>query len=439
MKRITSVFLALIMLTSCLAAGTTAFAEDATVTVTVDGSASEDISFDNNGDTEGEECGLSGDAVYYIVGYDNKNKTVSSWEVSGITEGTDYNFMLKTKRIIVLAVLKTVNSFTVNAVTEANTIPHTVDIYENACDTPSTNFEKEWYGKVSGYNIGEQFDGIDEAFIKKSYMYVFTYTGSGYISKWAIGGMTENEDYAVFEENRSELYVFINEAYTGTVSIDATVECNHVWKDAVVVKEPTCSEEGLSTVTCSICNKTFDVPIPPTGKHTWGETVVDVVPTCVGEGLTHKTCTVCGTTVNEIVPPSGIHVTVIDPAVEPTFDSAGKTQGKHCETCGAVLSAQKVIAKLGAPALSKVKRGKKAFTVTWKTVKSIEGYQIQYSRKKSMKGAKIKTVKGASNAKLTVKKLKKGKRYYVRIRAYKTIGGVKKYSKWSAKKSVKTK
>ena len=38
-----------------------------------------------------------------------------------------------------------------------------------------------------------------------------------------------------------------------------------------------------------------------------------------------------------------------------------------------------------------------------------------------------------------VKKLKAKKKYYVRIRTYKTVNGKKVYSSWSKVKSVKTK
>ena len=37
------------------------------------------------------------------------------------------------------------------------------------------------------------------------------------------------------------------------------------------------------------------------------------------------------------------HVPVTDPAVEPTQDEPGKTEGKHCETCGAILEKQENI------------------------------------------------------------------------------------------------
>ena len=62
------------------------------------------------------------------------------------------------------------------------------------------------------------------------------------------------------------------------------------------------------------------------------------------------------------------------------------------------------------------------------------GYQIQYGTKSNFKGAK--TVKKSSNS-VTIKKLKKGKKYYVRVRVYKTIAGSIYYGKWSSKKTVK--
>lgn len=85
------------------------------------------------------------------------------------------------------------------------------------------------------------------------------------------------------------------------------------------------------------------------------------------------------------------------------------------------------------------KSGKKALKVTWKAVSGAKGYQIQYSKKSNFKNAKTVTVKKASTKTKTIKKLTSKKRYYVRVRAYKTIGGKKVYTSWSTKKSVKVK
>ena len=125
-------------------------------------------------------------------------------------------------------------------------------------------------------------------------------------------------------------------------------------------------------------------------------------------------------------------------AVEPTFNWAGKTAGKKCSECGKVLVAQKAVPKLGSPKIGKLKRVKNGFKAKWAKVAGVDGYQIQCSTKKNMKKAKKKNIgKNATSKK--IKKLDSNKKYYVRIRAYKTVNGKKLYSKWSPKKKVKTK
>lgn len=91
----------------------------------------------------------------------------------------------------------------------------------------------------------------------------------------------------------------------------------------------------------------------------------------------------------------------------------------------------------------KVVKGKKSFKVKWKkqskaNQKKFSGYQIRYSLKKNMSSAKYTTAKKSSASK-KIKKLKAKKKYYVQVRTYKVQNGTKYYSKWSAKKSVKTK
>ena len=72
--------------------------------------------------------------------------------------------------------------------------------------------------------------------------------------------------------------------------------------------------------------------------------------------------------------------------------------------------------------------------VIWKKLTNISGYQIQYAPNKKFKKAKSKTVKSTS---VTLKKLKKKKTYFVRVRAYKVVDGKKVYGKWSSVKKVK--
>lgn len=94
--------------------------------------------------------------------------------------------------------------------------------------------------------------------------------------------------------------------------------------------------------------------------------------------------------------------------------------------------------------ISKVKAGSKSFTVTWKKQKTqTTGYQIQYSTSSKFKNAETVTVKKNTTTSSKVQKLKAKKKYYVRVRTYKTVkvnGKSKKiYSAWSETKTVTTK
>ena len=86
----------------------------------------------------------------------------------------------------------------------------------------------------------------------------------------------------------------------------------------------------------------------------------------------------------------------------------------------------------------KAKAGKKRFTVTWKPAAGSSGSRIIYSTARSMKGAKVKTIKG-SRKKVVIKKLKKKKRYYVQITPYKVYKGKTYLGVPSGRKAVKTK
>ena len=93
------------------------------------------------------------------------------------------------------------------------------------------------------------------------------------------------------------------------------------------------------------------------------------------------------------------------------------------------------------------KRAKKAFTATWAkqatkmSTSRITGYQLQYSTSSKFTKAttKLVTVKGYATTSKKIKKLKKKKTYYVRVRTYKKVGKITYYSTWSKAKAVKTK
>lgn len=63
----------------------------------------------------------------------------------------------------------------------------------------------------------------------------------------------------------------------------------HQWNEGVVTREPTCTEEGVKTFTCSQCNNTKTEPIPAL-DHDWGEWEVKTPATEETEGKKTRTC-----------------------------------------------------------------------------------------------------------------------------------------------------
>lgn len=90
--------------------------------------------------------------------------------------------------------------------------------------------------------------------------------------------------------------------------------------------------------------------------------------------------------------------------------------------------------------VSALKAASKGFTVKYKKqTAQTTGYQVRYSVKPSMEKAKTVTIKNSKTTSVKVKKLTGKKKYFVQVRTYKSVNGVKYYSVWSEKKSIITK
>lgn len=108
-------------------------------------------------------------------------------------------------------------------------------------------------------------------------------------------------------------------------------------------------------------------------------------------------------------------------------------------------NAQKIMTQAKITKLTAKSKASKKITVSWKKASSAKGYQVQVSAKKNFK--KLVYNKFTSKNKLTLKnkKIKSGKKYFIRTRAYTTYTNengtaVKVYSAWSKKiKKVKVK
>ena len=89
--------------------------------------------------------------------------------------------------------------------------------------------------------------------------------------------------------------------------------------------------------------------------------------------------------------------------------------------------------------ISKITSQKNSIQVTWKK-QNADGYQVCYATAKSFKSYRTKTVSKGSSIGTTIKDLKKGKTYYVKVRAYKLDeNSTKIYGPFSPVKTIKQK
>jgi len=284
------------------------------------------------------------------------------------------------------------------------------------------------------------------------------------------------------------------EPWDGTTDLNSTdIKCIKIpGKEIshVKAKQATCGEKGNTeywTVTENGNTRYYsdaglsheidsldEVRIPATGKHTYKDIVTKATLTRNGKII--KKCSVCGdvgstTTIyyqknfqlsaaaytydGKVKKPSVTLKDANGKKIASTNYTVTYKNNKNVGKASAVVTlkgnysgSKTVTFKINpkGTSLSKVTKAKKAATVKWKKQSSkmsssrITGYQIQLAmNSKFTKNKKTVTVNGYSKTSKKVTGLKGGKKYWVKIRTYKTVNGTKYYSPWSKVKTVKTK
>lgn len=212
-------------------------------------------------------------------------------------------------------------------------------------------------------------------------------------------------------------------------------ESMHDWYNYKVTKKATFytsssnTGKGSRVMKCRICGSTKNAEISPavatlsTAKYTYSGSVKKPSVT-----VKNKNGTKLSTANYSVSYPSGrknvgtYYVTV---NLKGTYYTGSKKL--------------KMVINPKGTSISKVTPGSKRITVSVKkNTTQTTGYQIQYSTSSKFSGAKTVTVSNKTTKK-TIKSLKGKKKYYVRVRTYKTVGKTKYYSAWSSAKSVTTK
>ena len=92
-----------------------------------------------------------------------------------------------------------------------------------------------------------------------------------------------------------DAYVLFKKNNAAYWDVAGSAHVSHNWDEGVVTKEPTCTETGIKTYTCTECNGTKTEEIPALG-HTWSNWTTTSEATVSAKEVQKRTCSVCKTT-----------------------------------------------------------------------------------------------------------------------------------------------
>ena len=256
----------------------------------------------------------------------------------------------------------------------------------------------------------------------------------------------------------------------------------------VAAKAATCTDGGKEAYyKCEGCGKFYEDVLGTkeiTDLASWGniakiahttkQTVTKATPTANGTIVNY--CSVCKKTLSTTVIPKASSIKL--KATSLTYngkvrtpkvivkDRTGKTLVKNTDYTVSYAKGRKYVGKYAvkitfkgkysgtktlyftikpkATSISSLKAGSKKFTVKWKKqATQTTGYQVQYSASSKFSKAKTVTVGKNTTVSKKISKLSGKKKYYVRVRTYKTVKingkSIRIYSGWSKAKTVTTK
>lgn len=240
----------------------------------------------------------------------------------------------------------------------------------------------------------------------------------------------------------------------------------------------TCTTAGKTEGShCSVCGKVIKAQTEIKAKgHVAGDWITDKAAAVGVKGRKHRSCTVCGAVVESAdipaLSPKSISSASVSLSIATySFDGKVKTPSVTVKLGSTALrngidyvvsyrnnknvgKATVVITGKGLYAgtitrtfvinpakqsIQKLTAKSKGFYIDYAAKGHATGYEIQYATNSSFSGAKKTVITSNKTDKVTVSKLSGNKKYYVRVRTYTTVNGIKYYGAWSAVKTVTTK
>ena len=115
-----------------------------------------------------------------------------------------------------------------------------------------------------------------------------------------------------------------------------------------VVTQPTCTEQGYTTYTCSACQDSYVSDYTNALGHDWGEWTINTPATCTALGEKQRVCSRDASHIEKEDIPKADHKPVVaEEGFEPTCKTQGLTDLIICSECEAVLQEQTPIKPLG--------------------------------------------------------------------------------------------
>lgn len=240
----------------------------------------------------------------------------------------------------------------------------------------------------------------------------------------------------------------------------------------------TCTTAGKTEGShCSVCGKVIKAQTEIKAKgHVAGDWITDKASAVGVKGRKHRSCMVCGAVVESAdipaLSPKSISSASVSLSIATySFDGKFKTPSVTVKLGSTALrkgidyvvsyrnnknvgKATVVITGKGLYAgtitrtfvinpakqeIQKLTAKSKGFYIDYAAKGHATGYEIQYATNSSFSGAKKTVITSNKTDKVTVSKLSGNKKYYVRVRTYTTVNGIKYYGAWSAVKTVTTK
>ena len=315
-----------------------------------------------------------------------------------------------------------------------------------------------------------------------------TALGHAYGSDWKYDSTNHWHECSRCHDKKDEAaHDYGSDNVCDTCGYDKTVPHTHNLT-LVAAKAATCTEGGKEAYyKCEGCGKFYEDVLGTkeiTDLASWGniakiahttkQTVTKATPTANGKIVNY--CSVCKKTLSTTVIPKASSIKL--KATSLTYngkvrtpkvivkDRTGKTLVKNTDYTVSYAKGRKYVGKYAvkitfkgkysgtktlyftikpkATSISSLTAGSKKFTVKWKKqATQTTGYQVQYSASSKFSKAKTVTVGKNTTVSKKISKLSGKKKYYVRVRTYKTVKingkSIRIYSGWSKAKTVTTK